>query len=338
MKMQIYNRHMPVMLDQVVESLGDLDGALVIDATFGAGGYSRAFLKHGARVIGLDRDPTAIREARPIVESAEGRLQVIETPFSHLDAVIQEAPDAVVLDIGVSSMQLDQAERGFSFFRDGPLDMRMAAKGFTAADVVNRMKSSDLARIFCFLGEERHAGRIAHMIEVRRQKKPFTRTGDLAGAIEKLLRRRPATIHPATRVFQALRIYVNDELGELAHALFAAEKILKPGGKLVIVTFHSLEDRMVKRFFHDRSGIKISSRHLPDTVSRLPSFVLLFKGIKIPKEEEIVHNPRARSAKLRAGIRTDTSCYEPDSTIFGIRGTYPSRFLMRLQNDCFPDK
>jgi len=315
---QIYDRHIPVMLDEVVASLGNLDGALVIDATFGAGGYSRAFLLHGARVIGLDRDPAAVRDAKPLVESAKGRLQVIETPFSRLDTVTQEASDAVVLDIGVSSMQIDQAERGFSFLKDGPLDMRMAAKGFTAADVVNRMKSNDLARIFGLLGEERHAGRIARMIEARRQKKPFTSTGDLAQAIEGLVKRKPGAIHPATRVFQALRIYVNDELGELAHALFAAEKILKPGGRLAVVTFHSLEDRMVKRFFHDRSGVKASSRHLPDTGVRLPAFVPLFKGAKIPEEEETAHNPRARSAKLRVGVRTDAPCYEPDPAIFGL--------------------
>ncbi|RCL02674.1 MAG: 16S rRNA (cytosine1402-N4)-methyltransferase [Candidatus Tokpelaia sp. JSC188] len=313
---QTYNRHIPVMLDQIVANLGDLDGALIIDATFGAGGYSRTFLRHGARVIGLDHDPAVIREARPIIESANGRLEVIEAPFSHLDTVIQEAPDAVVFDIGVSSMQIDQAERGFSFFKDGPLDMRMTAKGFTAADVVNLMKTDDLAKIFALLGEERYARRIARMIEARRQKKLFTHTGDLAEAIEKLVNRKPGSIHPATRVFQALRIYVNDELNELARALFAAEKILKPGGRLLIVTFHSLEDRIVKRFFRDRSSIKAFSRHLPDVKTQPPSFMLLFRGIKVPKKEEILNNSRARSAKLRAGIRLDAPCYESDLTIF----------------------
>jgi len=314
---QIYDRHIPVMLDRVIASLGDLGGALVIDGTFGAGGYSRAFLMQGARVIGLDRDPNAVRDARPLVEEAGGRLGIIETPFSRLDTVTEEAPDAVVLDIGVSSMQIDQAGRGFSFLKDGPLDMRMSEKGFTAADVVNHMKSGDLARIFNFLGEERHAGRIARMIEARRQKKPFTRTGDLAQAIEALVKRRPGAVHPATRVFQALRIYVNDELGELAHALFAAEKILKPGGKLAVVTFHSLEDRMVKRFFNDRAGAKSPSRHLPDIMARVPVFMPLFKGAKAPDEEEITRNPRARSAKLRVGIRTDAPAYEPDPAVFG---------------------
>jgi len=315
---QIYDRHVPVMLEQVVTSLGDLADALVVDATFGAGGYSQAFLARGARVIGLDRDPGAIRNASLLVKSVEGRLTVIETPFSQLETVTEETPDVVVLDIGVSSMQIDQAERGFSFLRDGPLNMRMSEKGFTAADVVNRMKSGDLARIFNFLGEERHAGRIARMIEVRRQKKPFTRTVELAQAIETLGLRRPGAIHPATRVFQALRIYVNDELGELARALLAAEKMLKPGGRLAVVTFHSLEDRMIKRFFSDRVSTGSPSRHLPDITARMPGFVPLFKGVEVPDEEEIACNPRARSAKLRVGIRTDAPACAPNTALFGL--------------------
>lgn len=315
---QVYDRHAPVMLDQVIASLGDLDGALVIDGTFGAGGYTRAFLDKGARVIGLDRDPNAVRDAAPLLESAAGRLEVVETPFSCLDRVTREVPDAVVLDIGVSSMQIDQAERGFSFLKDGPLDMRMSEKGLSAADVVNHMKGPDLARIFNFLGEERHARRIARMIEARRQKEPFTRTADLAGAIEALTGRRPGAIHPATRVFQALRIYVNDELGELVHALLAAEKILKPGGRLAVVTFHSLEDRIVKRFFSARTGTRSLSRHLPDVQVEPASFRLLFRGAQVPDDEEITRNPRARSAKLRAAIRTQAPPGKADMALFGL--------------------
>lgn len=311
-------RHIPVMLTKVLAALGDLEGTLVIDGTFGAGGYTRAFLARGARVIGLDRDPAAVREALPLVKSAAGRFEIIETPFSGLDRVTHEAADAVVLDIGVSSMQIDQAERGFSFLKDGPLDMRMSAQGLTAADVVNRMKSGDLARIFNFLGEERHAGRIARMIVGRREQHPFTRTADLAQAVESVVRRKPGGIHPATRVFQALRIYVNDELGELARALFAAEKILKPGGRLAVVTFHSLEDRMVKRFFHDRAGTKSPSRHMPDMALRAPGFVPLFKGAQTPDEEETNTNPRARSAKLRVCVRTHEKPYDPDPALFGL--------------------
>jgi len=227
--------------------------------------------------------------------------------------------DGVVLDIGVSSMQIDEAERGFSFQKDGPLDMRMSRNGPSAADVVNRLKMGDLARIFNFLGEERHAGRIARMIEKRREAQPFTRTLDLANAIESLVGRNPKVpIHPATRVFQALRIYVNDELGELARALLAAERIVKPGGRLVVVTFHSLEDRMVKRYFADRAGGSAGSRHLPETHVRLPSFTAAVKGAVGPSAEEEERNPRARSAKLRAGLRTENPPLEDDLSLFGL--------------------
>ena len=205
------------------------------------------------------------RPARDLAAAFAGRLRLVHGPFSRLDEFADGKVDGVVLDIGVSSMQLDEAERGFSFRADGPLDMRMAQAGASAADVVNRFKPGDLARIFGFLGEERHAGRIARMIERRREKRPFERTLDLADAIETHVGRNPKDkIHPATRVFQALRIFVNDELGELPRALFAAERALKPGGRLAVVTFHSLEDRIVKRFIADRSGKQAQSRHLPE--------------------------------------------------------------------------
>jgi 16S rRNA (cytosine1402-N4)-methyltransferase len=215
-------------------------------------------------------------------------------------------------------MQLDQAERGFSFRADGPLDMRMAQVGLSAADVVNTYKTSDLTRIFGLLGEERHAGRIARMIEARREKRPFTRTLELADAIETLVGRSPKDkIHPATRVFQALRIYVNDELGELSRALVAAERALKPGGRLVVVTFHSLEDRIVKRFLADRDETTAGSRHLPQVVQRAATFRRAGNGIT-PGEAEVERNPRARSARLRAAIRTDAPPRGDGLSVFGL--------------------
>ncbi|ENN90880.1 S-adenosyl-methyltransferase [Bartonella schoenbuchensis m07a] len=297
--------HIPVLLQPVLAALVPLAGAKVIDGTFGAGGYTRALLDAGADVIALDRDPHAIREGQLLVDQFFPRLRLVQMEFSQLDCVVEEKVDAVILDIGVSSMQLDEAERGFSFQKDGPLDMRMAQTGFTASDVVNCLKVNELSRIFRILGEERHAGRIARMIEKRRRIRPFLRTCDLANAIEVLVGRKPGDrIHPATRVFQALRIYVNDELGELTRGLLAAEKVLKAGGRLGVVSFHSLEDRIVKRFFSARSGEGGRSRYLPDIKSSPATFLPLFKGVKTANEEEVQKNPRARSAKLRVGIRT----------------------------------
>lgn len=224
--------------------------------------------------------------------------------------------DGVVLDIGVSSMQLDQAGRGFSFRRDGPLDMRMSQAGVSAAEIVNRMKPGDLTRIFGLLGEERHAGRIARMIEKRRAERPFTTTADLARSIEELVGMRER-IHPATRVFQALRLFVNDELGELARALFAAERALRPGGRLAVVSFHSLEDRLVKRFIADRSGKAGGSRHRPEAVPAAPTFTRLGNAVQ-PQEAEIVANPRARSARLRGAERTSAAPGAADISIFGL--------------------
>ncbi|MCZ2204068.1 16S rRNA (cytosine(1402)-N(4))-methyltransferase RsmH [Bartonella sp. A05] len=309
--------HIPVLLQSVLSGLAPLAGAKVIDGTFGAGGYTRALLNAGADVIALDRDPYAIREGKTLVDQFSPRLRLVQTEFSQLDRVVEEKVDAVILDIGVSSMQLDEAERGFSFRKDGPLDMRMAQTGFTAGDVVNHFKVDDLVRIFRTLGEERHAIRIARMIEKRRHVRPFWRTGDLANAIETLVGRKPGDyVHPATRVFQALRIYVNDELGELACGLFAAERVLKAGGRLGVVSFHSLEDRMVKRFFSARSGGKQRSRYLPEIESVPATFVPLFKGVKTASEEELKKNPRARSAKLRVGVRTHEDIITADMKLF----------------------
>ncbi|WP_425373946.1 16S rRNA (cytosine(1402)-N(4))-methyltransferase RsmH [Phyllobacterium bourgognense] len=313
-------RHIPVLLDEVIAALQPAKGQLIIDGTFGAGGYTKRILETGASVTAVDRDPSAIQAGRAMEKEYAGRLTLVQGAFSTLDQVaLLGAPNGIVLDIGVSSMQIDEAERGFSFQKDGPLDMRMSSTGPSAADVVNRLKIGDLARIFNFLGEERHAGRIARMIDKRRVTEPFTRTRDLANAIEALVGRNPKVpIHPATRVFQALRIFVNDELGELVRALHAAERVLKPGGRLVVVTFHSLEDRIVKRFFSDRSGTGGGSRHLPQLEQRLASFTPVGKGIVAPSEAEALRNPRARSAKLRAGIRTDNPPLAEDHSIYGL--------------------
>jgi 16S rRNA (cytosine1402-N4)-methyltransferase len=312
-------RHIPVLLHEVIAALQLDAGKHIVDGTFGAGGYTRRILESGASVTAIDRDPTAIAAGRAMEQEFPGRLTLVQGRFSDLDTLVNGEPDGIVLDIGVSSMQIDEAERGFSFQKDGPLDMRMSGEGVSAADVVNRLKTGDLARIFNFLGEERNAGRIARMIEKRRATEPFARTRDLANAIEALVGRHPKDrIHPATRVFQALRIFVNDELGELARALFAAERVLKPGGRLVVVTFHSLEDRIVKRFFADREGGSGGSRHLPQVAERLPSFTPIGKGAVGPSAEEEERNPRARSAKLRGGIRTDNPPLAADFDLFGL--------------------
>jgi 16S rRNA (cytosine1402-N4)-methyltransferase len=313
-------RHIPVLLAEVVEALEPRQGKVILDGTFGAGGYSTALLDAGADVIALDRDPTAIAGGQALVERYAGRLSLIASQFSDLDRhAPSEGLDGVVLDIGVSSMQIDEAERGFSFQRNGPLDMRMSRDGVSAADVVNRAKVSDLIRIFGFLGEEKHAGRIARAIEKRRASEPFSTTRDLANLIESVNPRKAKDkIHPATRVFQALRIFVNDELGELAQALFAAERALKPGGRLVVVTFHSLEDRIVKQFFADRSGKVSGSRHLPMVEAKPATFEALGKSVVHASEEEAEINPRARSAKLRAGLRTQSAARPADMSIFDL--------------------
>jgi 16S rRNA (cytosine1402-N4)-methyltransferase len=303
--------HKSVLLDEVVESLNLSNGRSVVDGTFGAGGYSRAFLDAGANVIAIDRDPSAARFAAPLKAQFPDRFRLVQGRFSdleqHLEVCGLTACDGVALDLGVSSMQLDEADRGFSFMRDGPLDMRMASEGPTAADMVNEAETAELARVFWVYGEEKSSRHIANVITRRRQEKPFTHTLDLAETVEKALGgRRGAPVHPATRVFQALRIAVNDELGELEAGLDAAERALKPGGRLAVVTFHSLEDRIVKAFFTERAGkTPAGSRHLPPAArGPEPTFALLFKGVREPSHAEVAGNPRARSAKLRAGERT----------------------------------
>jgi len=310
--------HAPVLLAEVIEALDPKPGDVIIDATFGAGGYTRAILERGAEVVALDRDPTVQPFAEAVARDFPERFQLIRTPFSGLAEAFAESGkaklDGVVFDIGVSSMQLDQAERGFSFMRDGPLDMRMSDEGETAADIVNTWDHGPLAHIFKLYGDERQSGRVATAILRRRVEQPFSRTLDLAEVVEKALGgRRGAAIHPATRVFQALRIAVNDELGELERGLEAAEATLAPGGRLVVVTFHSLEDRIVKAFLTERTGnAPGGSRHAPVAVeTRKPSFDLLFKGAREAGEAELAANPRARSAKIRAAVRTDASTWGP---------------------------
>ena len=311
-------RHVPVLLPEVIEALRPAPGQVVVDGTFGAGGYSRAILQSGANVVAIDRDPNAIAAGAAMVAEFGGPLRLEHGPFSRLDDLAGDSVDGVVLDIGVSSMQLDEAERGFSFRGDGPLDMRMAQAGISAADIVNTWKVSEIIRIIGLLGEERQASRIARMIEKRRAERPFERTGDLAAAIEKLVGRKPTDkIHPATRTFQGLRIFVNDELGELARALLAAERALKPGGRLVVVTFHSLEDRIVKRFLADRSGRVAGSRHLP-AVQVVPATFADVASPVAAGDAETEINPRARSARLRAATRTDTAPRRADISAFDL--------------------
>ena len=304
--------HLSVMLNEVLAAADPKPGDLVIDGTFGAGGYTRAFLQAGCEVIGLDRDPTVQPHADRLSAEYPQTFRLIRRRFSEMaDALAEVGPascDIVVLDIGVSSMQLDQAERGFSFMKDGPLDMRMSDEGQTAADLVNTLDHGPLAHLIKEYGEERESGRIASAILRRRADQPFSRTVDLAEVIERALGgRRGAPIHPATRTFQALRIAVNDELGELNEGLKAAEQVLKPGGRLVVVTFHSLEDRIVKRFLNERAGKGGGgSRHLPpQAMGPKPSFALIGKGLVEATEAEARENPRARSAKLRAAVRTE---------------------------------
>jgi 16S rRNA (cytosine1402-N4)-methyltransferase len=298
--------HHSVMLAEVMEALAPRAGDLVVDGTFGAGGYSRAFLDAGARVMAFDRDPAAAQYAAPL--AAGGRLRLVEGVFSSmLEALGEGEADGVALDLGVSSMQFDQAERGFSFMRDGPLDMRMGKDGPTAADIVNGNDQAELARIIYVYGEERDSRRIASFLVRRRAERPFTHTLDLAEVVERALGgRRGAKTHPATKTFQALRIAVNAELTELEAGLAAAERVLKPGGRLAVVTFHSLEDRIVKAFLTERAGrLPGGSRHAPPVAAGAPpSFALIFNGARAATDAETAANPRARSAKLRAAIRT----------------------------------
>jgi 16S rRNA (cytosine1402-N4)-methyltransferase len=302
-------RHIPVLGRQAIELLNPREGGIYVDATFGAGGYSRAILETaGTRVIGIDRDRTAIAGGFDLVDRSGGRLTLVEDRFSNLAEVCAAqgivSVDGVVMDVGVSSMQLDQADRGFSFRLGGPLDMRMGHDGPTAADVIAAASEADLANIIYIFGEERHSRAVARAIVAARKEAPITTTRALADIVAKVVRSKPGEIHPATRTFQGLRIFVNEELDELHLTLSAAERVLKPGGRLVVVSFHSLEDRIVKNFLGERGKAGGGSRHLPEIAQAAPSFVILTKRPVAPDQDELAANPRARSAKLRAAERT----------------------------------
>jgi 16S rRNA (cytosine1402-N4)-methyltransferase len=302
--------HIPVLGGPAVDFLNVRDGGVYIDGTFGAGGYTRRILAAAnCRIVAIDRDQSAVARGADLVEEAKGRLTLIEDRFSNLDTIAREAGydaiDGVVLDLGVSSMQLDTAGRGFSFRLDGPLDMRMSGEGASAADIVNTAGERDLADIIFALGEERHSRAVARAIIKARASAPIETTRALADIVASVVRSRPGDIHPATRTFQALRILVNDELGELVRALQAAERVLKADGRLVVVSFHSLEDRIAKSFFADRSQSRGGSRHAPEVKRPPPTFRTLTKRPVAADEGEIARNPRARSAKLRAAERTE---------------------------------
>jgi 16S rRNA (cytosine1402-N4)-methyltransferase len=321
-------RHVPVLLAEVLHALRPATGELFIDATFGAGGYTRAILQAAdCRVLAIDRDPTAIAAGAALVARSAGRLTLCEGRFGSVGDIARarlgesgdEAGlvDGIVLDIGVSSMQIDDAARGFSFMSDGPLDMRMGADGASAADIVAEASDTGLARILAELGEERLARRIARAIVREREIAPITTTRRLADIVSRAAgRQKPGDKHPATRTFQALRIHVNDELGELAAALHAAERLLRPGGRLAVVTFHSLEDRVVKRFLARRARPQSQgSRHAPPTHEPVaaPSFNLVEPRPIAPGDAEVAANPRARSAKLRSAERTTAPPWLHDS-------------------------
>lgn len=316
--------HVPVLLDEVIEALSPSGEGVIIDGTFGAGGYTRALLAAdpALRVIAIDRDPRAIAGGQALVAEAQGRLALVPGRFGDLDTLAAEAGEGavngVVLDIGVSSMQLDTPERGFSFRHDGPLDMRMGAEGPSAADIVNEADETELADIIYHFGEERRSRAVARAIHEARRRGRIETTAQLAEIVAGVVRVEPGShIHPATRTFQGLRIAVNDELGELVRALHAAERVLAPGGRLAVVTFHSLEDRIVKQFFTARSGRAAQgSRHLPSQGGPEPrSLEPVTKGPVLPGEAELARNPRARSAKLRAMARTDAPVPPPLSAI-----------------------
>ena len=323
-------RHLPVMLDEVLAHLAPKDAGRYVDGTFGAGGYTRAILAAAdCRVLAIDRDDSAIAAGADLVAAAGGRLVLAHDRFSRLDVVAAQAGfaplDGVVLDIGVSSMQLDEAERGFSFRRDGPLDMRMGSDGPSAADLVAGLEEAELAHVIWSLGEERHSRAVARAIVKARAEAPITRTSQLAEIVARVVWAKPGEMHPATRTFQALRIAVNEELNELAAALKAAETALKPGGRLVVVTFHSLEDRIVKTFLANRSKAPSASRHMPQAEGPAPSFRLLVKGAVEPGPEEVARNPRSRSAKLRAAERVDAPAH-PGGDMGGL---LPAPFVQR---------
>ena len=311
--------HVPVLLRALLRAVAPVRGVW-LDGTFGAGGYTRGLLDAGAdKVIAVDRDPLAFEMARDWIGDFEGRIEPVEGVFSNMDDYARDL-DGVVLDLGVSSMQLDRAERGFSFGKEGPLDMRMSQSGPGAAELVADLGEAELAEILYLYGEERASRRIARAITRARAEAPITTTTQLAAIVEKCLpRQRPGQSHPATRSFQALRIAVNDEYAELLAGLDAAERALAPGGQLAVVTFHSVEDRMVKRFLQARSDSGGGgSRHAPDRPERTPQFTQPTRKAIGPDADEIADNPRARSARLRVAVRTDAPPGHSDARQVGM--------------------
>ena len=303
--------HIPVLLEPVLAALAPRDDATYVDGTFGGGGYSAALLEAArCRVLGIDRDPDAVRRGTALAARHPGRLTLLEGRFGEMDRLVRsttaEPIAGVALDLGVSSQQIDEAERGFSFRYDGPLDMRMGRDGTSAADLIAGLEEGDLAELIRELGEERYARRVARAIVAARRQRPIRRTGQLADIVRSAIPHREPGLDPATRTFQALRISVNDELGELDRGLVAAERLLMPGGRLAVVAFHSLEDGKVKSFLRARSGaMAAGSRHLPPAAMALaPTFRMLTRRPVRPGPEEITRNPRARSARLRAAERT----------------------------------
>ena len=312
--------HIPVLLRPLLTAVAPVTGRW-LDGTFGAGGYARGLLEAGAdEVIGVDRDPLAFEMAADWAAAYGDRLTMVAGTFSELDQHAGGPLDGVTLDLGVSSMQIDQAERGFSFMKDGPLDMRMGQDGPSAEDIVNDAPEALIADILFHYGEERAARRIAKAIVVERLKYRINSTKQLVDIIEGCLpRKKPGQSHPATRSFQAIRIAVNDELRQLVDGLAAAERALKPGGKLAVVTFHSIEDRIVKRFLADRASLGGGgSRHAPKAADRQPTFILTPKKAIGPDDEELSQNPRARSAKLRVATRTDVPASAVDPSVLGL--------------------
>ncbi|MCA0939458.1 16S rRNA (cytosine(1402)-N(4))-methyltransferase RsmH [Yangia mangrovi] len=311
--------HVPVLLRPLLEAVAPVHGTW-IDGTFGAGGYSRGLLEAGAdKVIGIDRDPLAHQMAASWIGEYGDRLELVEDNFANMDAHAQNV-DGVVLDLGVSSMQLDRAERGFSFQKDGPLDMRMEQSGETAADLVKRLDETTLADVLYTFGEERASRRIAKAIVKARAQEPIETTARLSSIVEACLPRpKPGQSHPATRSFQALRIAVNDEYGALWRGLMAAERALKSGGLLAVVTFHSVEDRMVKRFLQARSGrLSSVSRYEPEVETEQPRFELVTRKAVGPDDEELAQNPRSRSARLRVGRRTTAEAGDIESGVLSM--------------------
>lgn len=318
--------HIPVLLREVVEALAPRDGGVYVDGTFGAGGYSSAILEAANCVVwAIDRDPDALARGHGLAEKFDGRLHLLAGRFGDMVERLAERGirrvDGIALDIGVSSMQIDDRARGFSFLRDGPLDMRMEREGRSAADIVNTLSEKDLAELILKYGEERYARRVAKAIVAARRERPFSRTLHLADVIRAEVPRGNDGIDPATRTFQALRIVVNDELGELERGLRAAEVLLVPGGRLAVVCFHSLEDRIVKDFLRRRTGHAARpSRHSPEAMAvapAQPTFVALSRRPVTPGEDEMRRNPRSRSARLRVAERTTASAI---GAVVGRRG------------------